>query len=54
MAESPLSAEDVARAFKGRLSPQRRRCVQEVLAIMADLGIARYCQNAKLYAPRPS
>ncbi|WP_156362591.1 hypothetical protein [Rubellimicrobium mesophilum] len=51
-AESPLSAEDVARAFKGRLSPTRRRRVQEVLAIMADLGIARYGQNAKLYAPR--
>jgi hypothetical protein len=52
IADSPLSAEDVARAFKGRRSPTRRRRVQEVLATLADLGIARYGQSAKLYAPR--
>ena len=36
-----LASEAVARSFKGRLSPQRRARVEEVLAIMADLGIAR-------------
>ncbi|TNC74148.1 class I SAM-dependent DNA methyltransferase [Rubellimicrobium roseum] len=47
-----LSPEDVARAFKGRLTPKRRERVREVLTIMADLGIARRAEGAGLFAAR--
>ena len=40
-APDALPPEAVARAFRGRLTPKRRARVAEVLAIMADLGIAR-------------
>ena len=40
-APEPLPPDGIARSFRGRLSPQRRARVEEVLAIMADLGIAR-------------
>ena len=40
-APEPLPPEAVARSFRGRLSPQRRARVEELLAIMTDLGIAR-------------
>ena len=40
-ADEPLPPEAVARAFKGRVSAKRRERVDEVLAIMADLGTIR-------------
>lgn len=51
-ADAPLSPEEVARAFKGRLTPTRRRRVGEVLAILADLGFARRDPGANLFAAR--
>lgn len=51
-AGTPLSAEAVARAFKGRLSPSRRERVAEVLAILADLRLARSTPDSRLFAAR--
>lgn len=49
-----LPPEHVARAFRGRLSPKRRARVEEVLTIMADLGIARVGERdgQRLYGSR--
>ena len=44
-AAAPLSPDDVARAFPGRLTPRRRAPVAEVLGILADLGRARAPQD---------
>ncbi len=44
-AAEPISTEAVARAFKGRLSPQRKQRVEEVLGVLADLGIVRSGQR---------
>lgn len=51
--DAPLSPEDVARAFKGRLTPTRRRRVGEVLTILADLRFARRDSSANLLASLP-
>lgn len=50
----PMPPEAVARAFKGRLSPKRRERVDEVLAILSDLGLVRAGQRdgQKLYFTR--
>ncbi len=44
-AEDPLPSDAIARAFKGRLTPKKRARVEEVLAIMSDLGIVRSGQR---------
>ena len=51
-ADAPLAPEDVARAFRGRLTAKRRGRVAEVLAVMADLGIARRAEGEARYATR--
>ncbi len=40
-ARGPVDAEAVGRAFKGRLTPKKRGRVDEVLAGLAEMGLAR-------------
>jgi hypothetical protein len=49
-AAAPLAPEDVARAFRGRLSAKRRARVATVRAVMADMGLARRAGGRPLYA----
>ena len=51
-ADAPLTPEQVARAFRGRLTPKRRGRVTEMLAVMADHGIARRAEGEARYATR--
>ena len=40
-AAEPMPPEAVARAFTGRLTKKRRERVDEVLAVLSDLGVIR-------------
>jgi hypothetical protein len=44
-ADGPVSPDQVARAFSGRLSPKRRQRVEQVLQTLAATGAARTAQE---------